>query len=95
VSITVVHALDVASGARLQSEHPSAIEARVVLIELCRVLQGYERPRAVPLANRIPQAREKHCLWCGKWMDPSPNPQKAYCCPAPVMQERMTGAFFI
>ena len=81
MSVTVVHALDVASCALLRSEHPDAIEARVVLIELCEVLQRYDRPSAGPLMNRAPEAQTRHCLWCGKWIDLSQNPHKAYCCP--------------
>jgi hypothetical protein len=81
VSISVVHALDVASGALLHSEHPDAIEARVVLIELCEVLRRYERPRGVPLMKRSPEPHVRDCLWCGTRMEPSPNPQKEYCCP--------------
>jgi hypothetical protein len=48
-SINIVHALEVASRALLQSEHPDAIEARVVLLDLCEVLERYERPRLIPL----------------------------------------------
>jgi hypothetical protein len=81
VSVTLVHALDVASGALLRSEHPDAIEARVVLIELCEVLQRYDGRSAVPLMNRTPETQTRHCLWCGKWIDLSQNPHKAYCCP--------------
>ena len=60
MSVTVVHALDVASRALLRSEHPDAIEARVVLIELCEVLQRYDRPSAGPLMNRAPEAQTRH-----------------------------------
>ena len=80
VSITVVRALDLASRALLQSEHPDAIEARVVLLELHQVMERYERPSVVPLMklNREPEVRT--CGWCGKKMDPTTNTQKAFCC---------------
>ena len=80
VSISIVRALGLASRALLQSEHPDAIEARVVLLELCEVMERYERPSVVPLMKLKPEAQVRKCLWCGKKMDPTTNPQKVFCC---------------
>jgi hypothetical protein len=82
VTISVVHALDLASRALLQSEHPDAIEARVVLLELHQVLQRYERPSVVPLMKVKRAARVSNCMWCGKQMESTQNRQKAFCCPS-------------
>ncbi len=49
MSITIVRALDLASRTLLQSEPPDAIEARIVLLELCEVMERYERPSVVHL----------------------------------------------
>jgi hypothetical protein len=80
VSITIVRALDLASRALLQSEHPDAIEARIVLLELCQVMERYERPSVVPLIKLKAEPQVKTCGWCGKKMDPTTNPKKAFCC---------------
>ena len=80
MSITIVRALDLASRALLQSEHPDAIEARVVLLELHQVMERYERPSVVPLMKLKPEPQVRTCGWCGKKMDPTTNPQKAFCC---------------
>jgi hypothetical protein len=94
LSITIVRALHLASRALLQSEHPDAIEARVVLLELGGVLERYERPSVVPLmrvkpalqrnpapsVEGKPEARTTQCVWCGKVIDPGSQPQKVFCC---------------
>ena len=75
-----MRALDLASRALLQSEHPDAIEARIVLLELCEVMERYERPSVVPLIKLKLEPQVRTCGWCGKKMDPTRNPQKAFCC---------------
>ena len=88
MSITLVRALDLASRALLQSEHPDAIEARVVLLELHQVMERYERPSVVPLmkihpgrrSEQKPEAQLRRCQWCGKAIDPGSRSQKVFCC---------------
>ena len=82
MAITIVRALDIASHALLLSEHPDAIEARVVLLDLYRVLDRYERPQAVPLMKLTPNSKITHCMWCGKTIDTTSNPHRLFCCPS-------------
>ena len=80
MTITVVRALNMATRALLRSEHPDAIEARIVLLELCAVLERYERPRVAPLMKLKLGAQATHCLWCGKRIERSSAPTKMFCC---------------
>jgi hypothetical protein len=89
-----VRALDLATRALLHSDHPDAIEARVVLVDLAGVLERYERPAIVPLVRlkpaaqrkaapwveRKPEARTRQCMWCGRTIDPDSRPHKVFCC---------------
>jgi hypothetical protein len=83
-----VRALDLASRTLLHSEHPDAIEARVVLLELCEMFERYERPSVAPLIRVKPAPNAvvklegivRQCLWCGRTIDPDSQPRKLFCC---------------
>jgi hypothetical protein len=90
-----VRALDLASRALLHDDHPDAIEACVVLLELGGVLERYERPSVGPLVKlktgvrrkpvrqvgAKPAAQMRQCLYCGKKLEAMSSPKKLFCCP--------------